>query len=96
MKKTLAMLSMLIVSGCGISQFTAETSIHIDKESIDYRSNKNQEIIFDPETKKLHIRSVTPEQAMISVMEENKAMRQDLKALIDILKSAAVAAGKIP
>lgn len=90
---------LLSLSGCGVSQFTAETEVSFKNGEWYYKSNKNQqdlaaEIGTDKEGHpygKIKTTSSTPESAIAAALETNRVA---LQLLQDAIKAGAAAGNR--
>jgi len=94
----------IMLSGCGVAQYTASTEASYETPSVkgSYKSNKNQEgfkadmeIQPDGKITKLHIETTatTPEAAIAAAMAVNLKLLSILEKLTPLIEKAALGAG---
>lgn len=92
MKTLIVIFSALSLAGCA-STFTAKTKVSVIKgaDSYTYESDKNQDIEYNPETGKLHVRAVTPDSVVAATLQSQQRLNEKMDALLGIMLKAAVA-----
>lgn len=92
MKSLSLIILAVFIAGCA-EQFTAKTKVSVIKgaDSYSYESDKNQDIEYNPETGKLHVRAVTPDSVVAATLQSQQRLNEKMDALLGIMLKAAVA-----
>lgn len=96
-------LVLSLSQGCGVSQYTANTTASANKDGFNYTSNKNQESLhatgeIDPGTGNMKFdvttTATTPEAAIAAAMQTNLKIQEQISAILQSLLPLIQAAAK--